>query len=139
MDPPEAVILAGIPASGKTSYYRERLLDTHVRISRDLLRTRHREEVFLAACLETRQPFAVDKLNPTARERAPYIARARAAGFRVLGVWLDVPPRLAAARNDARPPAARVPLVAVFGTAKQFEPPQEREGFDAVERVGHGG
>jgi predicted kinase len=136
MDPPQAVILCGLPAGGKTSYYREHLMDTHVRISRDLLRTSHREEVFLRACLETRMPFAVDKLNATARERAGYLGRARAAGFSVVGIWLATPPRVAVARNEARPAARRVPLVAILGTAKRFEPPRMEEGFDAVERVG---
>ncbi len=37
----EAVVFCGIQGSGKTSFYRERLLATHVRISLDLLRTRH--------------------------------------------------------------------------------------------------
>jgi predicted kinase len=139
MTRPEAVILCGIPASGKTTYYRERLADTHVRISRDLLRTRHREAVFLRACLETRMPFAVDKLNATAARRAPYVERARDAGFRVLAVWLDTPPAVAVERNAARAPAARVPLVAIYGTAKDLEPPRLEEGFDAVRRVRDGG
>ncbi len=43
----EEVIFCGIQASGKTTFYRERFFDTHVRISLDLLRTRRREQLLL--------------------------------------------------------------------------------------------
>ena len=36
----EAVILCGVQGSGKTTLYRDRFLDTHARISMDLLKTR---------------------------------------------------------------------------------------------------
>ena len=46
----EAVIFVGIQGSGKTTLYRERFFDTHVRISLDMVRTREREQLLLAAC-----------------------------------------------------------------------------------------
>jgi predicted kinase len=39
----EAVILIGVQGGGKTSFFREHFLHTHVRISLDVLRKRHRE------------------------------------------------------------------------------------------------
>ena len=132
-----AVVLCGIPGSGKSWFYRERFFDTHVRISRDLLRTPHRERVFLEACLETRQPFVVDKMNATAKDREPYITAARAAGFTVVAYWLDTPPRVAIARNSARTGRARVPIPAILGTLKRLQPPSEAEGFDAVHVVAY--
>ena len=77
----QAIVFCGIQASGKTTFYRERFFDTHVRISLDLLRTRRREQLLLAACLEGRQPFVVDNTNPTIAERARYVVPARAARF----------------------------------------------------------
>jgi hypothetical protein len=53
----EAVILIGIQGSGKSTFYRKRFFDTHMRISLDLLRTRHREKLLLRACLEGTQSF----------------------------------------------------------------------------------
>ena len=35
----EAVVLCGLQGSGKTTLYRDRFLETHVRLSMDLLRT----------------------------------------------------------------------------------------------------
>ena len=36
----EAVVLCGVQGSGKTTLYRDRFLDTHVRVSLDLYRGR---------------------------------------------------------------------------------------------------
>src|SRR4051794_28227971 len=86
----EAVVLCGVQGSGKTTLYRDRFLATHVRVSMDLLRTRARETAFLALCLDTRQPFVVDNTNPTVAERARYIGLARAAGFSVVGYFVEI-------------------------------------------------
>ena len=138
----EAVILCGIQASGKTRFFRDRFLETHVRISRDLLRTEHRERRFLELCLETRQPFVVDKTNATPAHRRPYVEAARAAGFGVVAYAVDVATDEALARNALRPQRRRVPYRAVMGTRKALEEPRLVEGFDAVWRVradGEGG
>ena len=129
------MILCGVQGSGKTTFYVERLLHTHVRISLDLLHTRHREALMLGACLEGGQRFAVDKVNHTAGERRRYVEPARAAGFRVVGFLLEVPASEAIARNALRPPERRVPVSAILGTRKRFEPPRLEEGFDALHRV----
>jgi predicted kinase len=131
----EAVLLVGLQGSGKSTLYRERFFDTHVRISQDLLRTRHRQARFLEVCLDTRMPFVVDKVNATAAERRPVVEAARAAGFRVVAYLLSTAPRTAAERNAARPERARVPPAAIFGTAKRLEPPRAEEGFDEVHVV----
>src|SRR4051794_23251753 len=113
----EAVVLCGVQGSGKTTLYRDRFLATHVRVSMDLLRTRAREAAFLALCLQTRQPFAVDNTNPTVAERARYVLAAREAGFRVVGYVVEVDAAVAAARNAARTGRARIPNSGLRGTA----------------------
>src|ERR671912_39858 len=77
----EAVILIGIQGAGKSTFCRERLFHTHVRINMDMLQSRHRETLLLAACLNAKQSFVVDNTNPTREERARYIAAARGEGF----------------------------------------------------------
>lgn len=131
----EAVIFCGIQAAGKTTFYLERFFDTHVRLSLDLLRTRHRERTFLTACLTTQQRFVVDNTNATRAERARYIAPARAAGFRVVGYFFAADPRAAFERNRRRPEGAAVPAAGLFGTQKKLEPPRLDEGFDSLFRV----
>lgn len=131
----EAILLIGLQGSGKSTFYRERFFATHLRLSLDMLRTRHREAMLLQACLAAKQPFVVDNTNPTADERARYIAPARAAGFRVVGYHLAVPLSLCLARNAARPPGQRVPLPGLYGTNKRLQPPTFAEGFDALHTV----
>jgi predicted kinase len=69
----ETVLLIGIQGAGKSTFYLQRFFHTHVRLSLDLLRTRHRERTLLEACLGAGQPLVVDNTNVTAAERARYI------------------------------------------------------------------
>ncbi len=131
----EAVVFCGIQASGKSTFYRERFFATHVRVSLDLLRTRHREAAFLRTCLETRQPFVVDNTNPTAAERARYVAPALEAGFTVVAYLFEVPATEALARNARRQGRERIVVKGVLGTRKRLEPPTAAEGFSALHRV----
>lgn len=128
----EAVLFVGLQASGKTTFYLARFFRTHVRISLDQLRTRHREAILLRACLEAKQPFVVDNTNPTAAERARYLRPARAAGFRTVGYVFRPDVAGSLARNSERPPAERIPVPGVLGTAKRFEIPTLDEGFDEL-------
>ena len=128
----QAVILCGVQGSGKTTLYRDRFLDTHVRISLDLLKTRAREAAFLRLCLETRMPFVVDNTNATAAERARYIGPAREAGFAVAGYLVEVDFALAAGRNAGRAGRARVADSGLRDVARRFVRPAPEEGFDEL-------
>lgn len=128
----EAVIFVGLQGAGKTTFYKERFLDTHLRLSLDLLRTRHRERRLLQVCVETGQRFVVDNTNPTRAERQVYIAAARAAGFRVAGYYFRSRVEDCQRRNEARPAERRVPLKGLLGTAGRLERPAPEEGFDAL-------
>ena len=129
----EAVLLIGIQGSGKSTFYRERFFDTHLRVSLDLLRTRHREQRILELCLQTRMPFVVDKTNVTAEERRRYIEVARSAGFRVVGYFFEPDPEGAFERNKGR--AKPVPAIGLFGTLKRLQRPRLEEGFDRLYSV----
>ena len=131
----DAVILVGIQASGKSTFYERRFADTHVRISRDLLRTRNREALLLQACLGEGRRFVVDNTNVMAEDRARFIAPARAAGFRVVGYFFRTDPRSAIARNRLREGTAVVPIPGILGTFKKLEEPRMEEGFDELHVV----
>jgi predicted kinase len=126
----EAVILCGVQGSGKTTLYRDRFIETHARVSMDLLRTRAREAAFLALCLDTRMPFVVDNTNPTVAERARYVAPARAAGFKVVAYLVEVDHAVAVAQNAAR--ARVVPASGLRSVARRLVRPAPEEGFDEL-------
>ena len=131
----EAVIFVGIQAVGKSTFYKERFFATHVRISLDLLRTRHRERSLLEWCLAHDQPFVVDNTNPSVAERAVYIAPSRAAGFRVVEYYFESNVPASIRRNTARSGTARVPAAAIGGTKRRLVVPTLAEGFDALHFV----
>lgn len=133
--PMEAVILIGIQGTGKSTFCRERLFHTHVRISLDMLQSRHREVMLLTACLNAKQPFVIDNPNPTREERARYIAPSRAAGFKMVGYFFETDIREALSRNELRGRGHRVPERGVRGTFIRLQPPLLTEGFDALYRV----
>jgi len=134
----QAVIFTGVQGSGKTTFYVERFVHTHVRISLDVLKTRHRERALLDVCLATGQPFVVDNTNPRADVRAPYIAAARAACFRVSGYFFETSLKDALRRNAQRTGKAQIPVPGVIGTYKRLERPQFAEGYDELFTVTHG-
>lgn len=131
----EAVLLIGIQGSGKSTFYRERFFDTHVRINLDMLRTRRRERLLLEACIAGGQRFVVDNTCVTPEERARYVAPARAAGFRVEGWFFEPDPAAAARRNALRDERWRVPPAGLFGTLERLRRPTWDEGFDVLHRV----
>ena len=131
----EAVILCGVQGSGKSTFCRERLFHSHVRINMDMLQSRHRETLLLTACLNARQSFVIDNTNPTTEERARYIAASRAAGFRVVGYYFESEIQDALVRNELRGPGHRVPERGVRGTFARIQLPSRAEGFDALYRV----
>lgn len=128
----EAVIFVGLQASGKSSFYRELFFRTHVRINLDMLKTRHREKRLLEVCLETGTRFVIDNTNPAAADREPYIAAAKAAGFRVACYFFESKVEACKARNAARPEPEQVPVAGIMGARSRLQIPQRSEGFDEM-------
>ncbi|WP_242918385.1 AAA family ATPase [Pontibacter liquoris] len=131
----QAVIFCGIQASGKSSFYKALFFDTHVRISLDLLGTRHREQLFLQACLKTGQRFVVDKTNVTIERRHSYIQLAKAAKYEVVGYYFETDLASALQRNTGRSGKAVIPERGIRGTFRLLQPPSLGEGFDRLYTV----
>jgi predicted kinase len=131
----ELIVFCGIPGSGKTTFYRDRLLATHVRVSLDLLKTREREDILLHACFAAKQPVVVDNTHPLASQRRRLVELGHAAGFRTVLYYFDVSTRVAVGRNSGRAGKARVANVAIFATQKKLQRPTRDEGFDEMFRV----
>lgn len=128
----DMLLFTGIQAAGKSTFYQAHFFDTHVRISLDQLKTRHRETLLIQACLAARQRFAVDNTNPTRAERARYISAAKQAGFRVIGYFFEPDPKASYERNAQRQKKHYVPPAGLFGTLKRLERPSLDEGFDEL-------
>ena len=134
----EAIIFIGIQASGKSTFFKERFADSHMRLNLDMLKTRHREKILLQAMLEAKQPFVVDNTNPAISDREPTIAAAKAARFRVVGYYFQSSAKQAIERNAGREGHAVVPERAILGTYNRLELPTWDEGFDELYYVSCG-
>ncbi|HEX2979822.1 MAG TPA: ATP-binding protein [Anaerolineaceae bacterium] len=131
----EAVLLIGIPASGKSTFYQTYFAGTHVRINLDTLKTRSREDALLKACLESHRPFVVDNTNVQVRERRKYIQAAQLAGYRVIGYYFTTNLKEALERNLQRSGKERIPPHGVIARYRILEPPRLAEGFDELFEV----
>ncbi|HEY5618364.1 MAG TPA: ATP-binding protein [Vicinamibacterales bacterium] len=132
----ECVILIGLPASGKTTFYHERFAGTHEHVSKDLLRNNRRadrrQEELISQSLSAGRSVVVDNTNASVDVRARLVALARAHGAVVTGYYFPTEPADALRRNRARTGRQRVPDVAVFAIRKRLEPPSLQEGFDRL-------
>ncbi|MFD3165126.1 AAA family ATPase [Herpetosiphon sp. NSE202] len=129
MPQPQAVLLIGLQASGKSTFYGQQFLHTHVRINRDMLRTKHREQRLFECCLLIKQAFVLDKMNLERTQRAAYIQAANAAGFTVEGYFFQSDFAACLERNRQRTGQQHVPEIAIRGSIKRLELPDLAEGF----------
>ncbi len=131
----EAILFIGLPGAGKSTFYVERFLWTHLRINLDMLRTRGREDRLLDFCVDNRQRFVVDNTNPTVENRAKYIDAVKAKRFSVIGYYFVPDMAGCLKRNAARPDKQRVPDIAIRNAAEKMSKPSLDEGFDQLHFV----
>ncbi|WP_018333345.1 AAA family ATPase [Actinomycetospora chiangmaiensis] len=132
---PEVVLLIGLQACGKTTFYTAELAATHALVSKDAMprsarRKEDRQQRELTALLAAGRDVCIDNTQPSAAERAGVIAVARTAGARVVGHWWRPDLPLSVARNAGR--AEPVPLVGLYAASARWEEPRLDEGFDEL-------
>lgn len=134
----EMVIFIGAQASGKSSFYRQRFSDSHVRINLDMLRTRHRESILLNACFEASQSFVVDNTNPCVADRGKYFelaSRSREKQLRMTGFYFQSSIESCISRNRGRAVTQKIPEHAIAATVRKLELPSFKEGYDRLHFV----
>jgi predicted kinase len=131
----ECVLLIGIQGSGKSTFYKEHFFHSHVRINLDMLKTRNREDIYLAASFQAKQKFVVDNTNPSRADRKKYIELCKMFHYKVIGYFMEPDLENCILRNEGRQGQAKVPIVAMKGTLKKLEKPSFDEGFDRLHLV----
>ena len=157
MDTVDLVILVGIQASGKTTFFRRHMENGYVHVSLDNWRgkdnVREKERLAIEAGLRSAAGGAggngvvVDNTNTTAATRRRYFDHARRFAdetgrrVRVLAYFFDADLAGCLERNEQRPvdpPAGTpyyVPPVAIARFHQRLEPPTQSEGFGKIFRV----
>jgi len=129
--PKYAVIFIGIPASGKSTFYREQYSD-YVHINLDTLHTRNKENILLDDCFRKGLSFVVDNTNPTVEDRAKYISTAKDKGYHIIGYYFRSSVFESLERNNLREGKAKVSDVAVKSIHSKTVLPTFSEGFDEL-------
>lgn len=131
----ELIIFTGIPGSGKSTFYIRNFLNTHVRISLDLLNTRNKEKKYLNLGYEMHQRMVVDNTNVKKADRAKYIEQAKKHKYRVSGYYFNADPKECLQRNAERTGKGKVDDKAIFIKYNQLEKPAFSEGYDRLMEV----
>jgi predicted kinase len=132
----EVILFCGLQAAGKSTFFREHFAETHLLISKDLLRNNaHREkrqQELLHLALQAGHAVVIDNTNPTPETRAPLITIASNYAASVYAYYFITSVKDALERNQQRSGLARVPPVALYSTAARLEPPTYAEGFEKI-------
>lgn len=132
----ELVILIGLPASGKSSFYRMHLAQTHDQISKDLMKGKrnrdHKQRVLLEQSAAHERSVVLDNTHPSRASRQPWIQWARDHQWNVTGYYLSCSVEECQRRNLARCEEERVPDVGFFAILGSLERPSYEEGFDQL-------
>ncbi len=132
----EMIILIGLQASGKSTFYRQRFAETHALVSKDLLRNNknpaRRQRKLIEDALQAGRSLVVDNTNATRAERAELVRVGHGHGALVTGYYFESRLKRSLERNALREGKARVPDVAVFATMKRLVRPSYEEGFDRL-------
>lgn len=131
----QVIIFIGIQGSGKSTFYKERFFNTHIRIGLDLLKTRHRESLFIQTCYNSLMRFAIDNTNPTTFDRARYLKNAKQNKYLVSGYFFDTTLEDALLRNSFRKGKEFIPEKGIRATMKKLIIPKMCEGFDELFKV----
>lgn len=126
----ELIIFIGIPASGKSSFYKEYFFNSHIRVSLDLLNTRNKEGKLMQFCFNTHSKMVIDNNNITSNEREKYITIARNNKYKIIAYYFESNINECLERNKNR--KENIPEIGVKSKYKELEKPSKEEGFEEL-------
>ena len=134
----DIIILIGLQASGKSTFYRAHFADTHEHISKDLLsrsknqNKNQKQAERIERALQEQRSVVVDNTNVTVQDRLLLIDIGRGYDATIIGYYFQPDILSSRTRNMQRTGKAQVPEKAIFITAHKFELPSYAEGFDTL-------
>jgi len=128
----QLILFVGIPGSGKSTFYKDRFFNTHMRLSLDLLNTRNKERRFLDLAFSLQQRILIDNTNVLQDERRRYIIQANANCYEVIGYYFESILPDCIQRNERRTEKDKIEKAGVIAKFKQLQPPSFEEGFDKL-------
>src|SRR2546421_13121590 len=134
----EMIILMGLQASGKSTFYRTHFATTHEHVSKDLLlksKNKNKDQKqaeLIERAFQEQRSVVIDNTNATKQDRLLLIEVGRRYDATIIGYYFQPDVSSSRTRNMQRAGKAQVPEKAIFITAYKFEPPSYAEGFDTL-------
>lgn len=128
----QLILFVGIPGCGKSTFYKERFFNSHMRLSLDLLNTRNKEQRFLNLALSLQQRVVVDNTNVLKDERKKHITQAKENRYEVICYYFESILSDCLQRNESRIGKDKIERIGIAAKFKQLQPPSLDEGFDAL-------
>lgn len=134
----DIIILIGLQASGKSTFYRAHFADTHEHISKDLLsrsknqNKNQKQAERIEKAFQEQRSVVVDNTNVTVQDRQLLIDIGRRYDATITGYYFQPHILSSRTRNKQRKGKAQVPEKVIFITAHKLEPPSYAEGFDTL-------
>ena len=134
----EMIILMGLQASGKSTFYRTHFATTHEHVSKDLLlksKNKNKDQKqaeLIERAFQEQRSVVIDNTNATKQDRLLLIELGRRYDATIIGYYFQ--PDVSSSRkyNKQRTGKAQVPEKAIFITAHKFTPPSYDDGFDRL-------
>jgi predicted kinase len=140
----ELIILIGLQAAGKSTFYRSRFADTYEQISKDLLKNSKNKDKNqqqlerIERAFQEQRSVVVDNTNVTVQDRQLLIDVGRKYHVTITGYYFEPDVLSSRTRNLERDGKAQVPEKVIFITAYKLEPPTYAEGYNTLYNVRSG-
>ncbi len=128
---PTMAIMIGIQASGKSTFCKQ-FLGNYTRVNLDSLHTRNKEKLAIEDAITQGEDVVIDNTNPMSIDREKYILRGKAAGYKIVGYFMQSKLQDCIARNESRTGKEKIPKKAIACTSNKLELPTYKEGFDEL-------
>ena len=134
----EMIILMGLQASGKSTFYYTHFAATHEHISKDLLLKSNnknkdqKQAELIEGAFQEQRSVVIDNTNATKQDRLLLIELGRRYDATIIGYYFQPDVSSSRIRNKQRTGKAQVPEKAIFITAHKFSPPSYDDGFDRL-------
>lgn len=126
----ECIILIGIPASGKTTFYNDKFSDTHLRINLDTLGRRSREKAIFETAIKNKIKICIDNTNVTIKNRKKYIPLLKENNYKIIAIYFL--PNLEQAIKWNKQRKRTIPECAIKKYNIDIVAPSKNEGFDEI-------
>ena len=135
------VVMVGRPASGKSTITKHYFTSNgYIQINKDTIGTQEKCIEAATSALKDGKSVVIDNTNPSKAARKPYIDLAKNHKVPCQCIYIDIPTELSYhlsfVRINQTKGKIRQKPDAIQAYEKDFEPPDESEGYSDIKKIG---